>query len=80
MKRTSIAPVSAIVFGFALQVAAFAEPAPSIDVGVYPQEMHQDVALKSEAKDFHAVALLPDGELLVSLTWEHRLEKVPLGN
>ncbi len=25
-----------------------------------------------------AVALLPDGNLLVSLTWEHRLERIPL--
>jgi sugar lactone lactonase YvrE len=25
-----------------------------------------------------ALALLPDGELLVSLTWEHRLERVPI--
>ncbi len=27
-----------------------------------------------------AVALLPDGNLLVSLTWEHRLERVPIGD
>jgi len=27
-----------------------------------------------------AVALLPDGGLVVSLTWEHRLEKVPIVN
>ena len=27
-----------------------------------------------------AVVLLPDGELLVSLTWEHRLERVALGD
>ncbi len=65
MKKMPLATAVLIVLCVPLMIGvALAESAPSVEVGVYPQEMHGDAALRSETDGFRAVALLPDGTLL----------------